>query len=232
MTFFTRAGAFFLLITNLPAGEAPAADPDLPQPVDGSFAEELVMNSPFTRAVNLQETLQLTGIASIDGHPIAMVFDKETKQRFVVSEEPNALGWTLVAASAGEDLDQTYVDARIGAEVVAMQYQGQLPAAGDARSRLAGTSKKDKDDGKSRTSSFLGEGGRELYASLSPEARNKFKELMKSLVEKHPKPTPEQNADYARKVFAKIKAADGQSAAGSTAKPAKSGRPPKNKQGA
>ncbi len=207
-----------------------AVDPDLPQPVDFSFADDLLTHSPFTRAVNLQESLQLTGVAYVDGHPVATVLNTVTKQRFVVSEEPNALGWKLVTASAGADLHLTQVEMKVGDEIIAMHYQGQQisPVGGvnGSSSRLAGSGKKDGD--KIRTSSFLGENGKEMYSSLSPEGRDKLKELLRARVEKHPELTPEQNADYARKVFAKIKATDQSSAGGATKTP----KPSKKKQGA
>jgi hypothetical protein len=79
-----------------------------------------------------------------------------------------------------------------------------------------------------RPSTLLGNAGREMYASLSSDARDKFKDLMKSRLEKHPELTAEQNADYAKKVFAKLKASDESS---SSAKPPKTGKPPKKKQG-
>jgi len=39
---------------------------------------------------------------------------------------------------------------------------------------------------KIRPSSYLGENGRSLYASLSPEARDKFTDLLKARLTKHP----------------------------------------------
>ncbi|MCB1278894.1 hypothetical protein [Prosthecobacter sp.] len=207
-----------------------AGDPDLPEPIDFSFADELLTRSPFTRTVNLQASLQLTGVAYVDGRPVATVLNTETKQRFVVSEEPNALGWRLVTASAGADLHLTQVEMQVGDEVIAMHYQGQqISPAGSvngSKSMFAGSGK--KDGGKIKTSSFLGEHGKEMYSSLSPEARDKFKELIRDRVEKHPELTPEQNADYARKVFARIKATD-QPAAGGVVKTPKTS---KKKQGA
>ncbi|MEZ5385640.1 MAG: hypothetical protein R3F13_08995 [Prosthecobacter sp.] len=225
MTFLARACAFVLPLSSLQAGEGSPIDPDLPQPIDYFFAEGLVTNSPFTRAVNLQASLQLTGVAYVDGHPIATVLNKDTQQRFVISEEPNALGWQLINATAGSDLNQTQVEVRIGEELIAMHYQGQQLSPGggpyESKARLAGSDK--KEGGKSRTSSLLGEHGKKMYSSLSPEARDKFKELIRARTEQHPELTPEQNADYAQKIFAKIKASDSS---------AKSPKPPKKKQGA
>lgn len=205
----------------LQAAEAPMADPDLPQPIDFSFADDLLMHSPFTRAVNLEKSLQLTGIAYVDGRPVATVLNTETKQRFVVTEEPNAQGWQLMTASAGADMHQTQVEMKVGDEIIAMHYQGQQLSPGSAgnersKTRMAGSNKV-------KPSSFLGEQGREMYASLSSEARDKFKDLLKSRLEKHPELTPEQNSDYARKVFAKIKASD---------QSPKAPKPPKKKTGA
>jgi hypothetical protein len=78
---------------------------------------------------------------------------------------------------------------------------------GSSKSQLAGSGS-GKDGTKFRTSSLLGENGRELYASLSPGARDKFRDLVRARMEKHPELTQEQNSDYAQKVFAKIKASD------------------------
>lgn len=207
-----------------------AADPDLPQPMDFRFADELVAHSPFTRPVDLQATLQLTGIAYVDGHPVATVLNTETKERLVVSEQPNAQGWRLMSTSTGDDLWQTEVEMQVGTEIIAMHYQGSqtspISAGKSPKSLMAGPGK--KGDSKIRTSSFLGDHGKELYSSLSPEGRDKFKDIMRSRVESHPELTPEQNADYARKVFAKIKAND---TPGLGVSP-KSAKPPKKKQGA
>ena len=210
----------------LQAAEVPMADPDLPQPIDFSFADDLLLHSPFTRAVNLEKSLQLTGIAYVDERPVATVLNTETKPRFVMTEEPNVQGWQLMTASAGADMHQTQVELKVGDEIIAMHYQGQQLSPGSAgnertsKTRLAGSNKV-------KPSSFLGEQGRKMYASLSPEARDKFKDLMKSRMEKHPELTPEQNSDYAQKVFAKLKATDPASAGGG-----KVPKPPKKKQGA
>ncbi|MGV3660727.1 MAG: hypothetical protein ACO1TE_11105 [Prosthecobacter sp.] len=218
---------------------APAPDPDLPQPIDFSFADDLVMQSPFTRIVSFDHTYELTGVAYVDGQPVATVLNKETKQRFVVTQEPNPQGWALIAADAGPDLELTQVEMSVGGEIVAMHYGGnQLsPGAGPggpkgtkSQSRMAGNSTNGgsgkNDGGKIRASAFLGEDGKKMYASLSPEARDKFKDLVQSRVEKRPELTNEQQAAYAQKIFAKLKATDQPSA-----KQPKTGKTPKIKQG-
>ncbi len=238
MNTLVRLSAVFLAASCLHAGDEPVIDPDLPQPLDLSFADALVSQSPFTRSVNLEESLQLTGVVYVDGRPYATVMNKATKESIVVSEELNAQGWRLTGALASTDLSNTEVHMMVGPESITMHYHTSQPGAGagpgergSAKSRLAGSEGKgDKGDNKFRASNFLGDKGRELYASLSPEARDKFKDLVKSHLDKQPGQTPEQTSAYAQKVFAKIKSTDQSS--GAAAKSPKMQKPNKKKQGA
>lgn len=231
MKSFLQLSVFLFSASWLLSQESPAVDPDLPQPLDFSFADTL-SQSPFTRSVNLENTLQLTGVAYINGHPVATVLNKQTKQSLIVTEQPNELGWRLLAAEPGTDPSNTQIAMMVGPETITMHYHGQeinAPSSGkgSAKAQLAGSSS-GKDGTKFRTSSLLGDNGRELYASLSPEARDKFRDIVRARMEKHPELTQEQNSDYAQKVFAKIKASD----SSSSVKTPKTGKPPKKKQGA
>lgn len=67
--------------------------------------------------------------------------------------------------------------------------------------------------GKIRTSSYLGDNGREMYASLSDKARDKFKDIVRSRFEQKPDMTEEQRSAYAQKVFKSIKEADSKASA-------------------
>lgn len=209
----------------------------MPQPLDFGFAETLVTHSPFTRSVNLEESLQLTGVAYVDGHPVATILNKATQERLLVSEEANAQGWKLTSVAAGTDLSNTQIEMMVGPEIITMHYQGgQLSPGnevqGSSRSRLAKDGPNNKSGEKFRPSSLLGEGGREQYASLSPDARSKFRDLIKSHLEKQPDQTPEQSQAYAQRVFAKIKDGDRPTAGGSSPKVPKTGKTNKKKQGA
>ncbi len=232
MKTLVRTFALILSTSCLQADDAPGIDDDLPQPLNLNFAETLVTQSPFTRSVNLEESLQLTSVAYVDGRPVATVLNKTTKERILVFEEPNALGWKLTGASAGVDVSNTEIQMMVGPEVVTMHYNDRQTDPGSkikssSTSRLAGSGNKGSD--KFRASNFLGENGRELYSSLSPEARDKFKDLLKSHLEKRPELTPEQSSAYAQKVFAKIKEGDHPPAG---AKSPKVEKPAKKKQGA
>lgn len=97
-------------------------DPDLPQPFNPAMAEPMLAAPPFTRAINLSDKLVLTGIAFIEGKPVATIFDSEKKQNYVVSEEPNAQGWKLAETSAAVQLDRTQAKIMVGGEIVTVRY--------------------------------------------------------------------------------------------------------------
>lgn len=225
--------ALYLTCLPLHAGDnMPPVDADLPQPLDAGFVTSMLSHSPFTRSVNLEQTLQLTGVAYINGRPVATVLNKQTKERILLTEEANAQGWRLLTVEAGADPTLTQVQVMIGPETLTMHYHGLQPAdagKGDGRTSIAGRSSK-KESAKPRPSDLLGEHGRELYASLSRDARDKFKDALKAKLEKNPELTREQTSEYAQKLYGKLKAADqGETSA---ARPPKTSKPPKKKQGA
>jgi len=231
----TTAAILALCLTCLPlhAGDdMPPVDADLPQPLDAGFVISLVSQSPFTRSVNLEQTLQLTGVAYINGLPVATLLNKQTKESILLTEEANVQGWRLLAVEAGTDPSLTQVQVMIGPETLTMHYHGLQPAdagKGDGRAQIAGRGSK-KEGEKPRPSDLLGENGRELYASLSRDARDKFKDALKAKLEKSPELTREQTSEYAQKLYGKLKAADqGETSA---ARPPKTSKPPKKKQGA
>lgn len=226
-----------LFAFSLQAEDTPSAvDLDLPQPLDASFAETLWGDSPFTRSVNLQETLQLRGMAYIAGRPVATIYNTVTKQSYLVTDEPNEFGWQLTSGTAGVDLSNSQVELKVGSESLVMHYQGQQAAPADGRNDLPKNQFADKGKGKKSTQkiatvSLLGKQGRELYTSLSPEARGKFKDQLKAQFDKKPDMTPEQSSAYAQKIFARIKETDRPSASVNS-KPPKTAKPNRKKQGA
>ena len=231
----STAALLALSLTCLPlqAGDnLPPMDADLPQPLDAGFITSMVSQSPFTRSVNLEQTLQLTGVAYINGRPVATVLNKQTKERILLTEEANVQGWRLLAVEAGTDPTLTQVQVMIGPETLTMHYHGLQPAdagKGEDKPQIAGRGSR-KDGDKTRPSDLLGANGRELYASLSRDARDKFKDALKARLEKNPELTREQTSEYAQKLFGKLKAAD-QGETG-TARPPKTSKTPKKKQGA
>jgi len=217
-------GAPFSVLGETPAAPAPAptaatptvakADPDLPQPLDAQEVQSLVTNPPFTRALNLSDSLALTGMAYVEGKPVATILNRETKQSFVVSEEPNAQGWKLAETNASKNLQRAEVKIMAGAEIVTVRYgEDQLTPGAKKPGPPQGVGPGGPGgpppggfDPRFRTSSLLGDDGREKYYSLPDGARDKFRDTVRQYREQNPNVSEDQLKSFARREFEKVQA--------------------------
>ena len=196
------------------AGESkPVPDPDLPQAVDANVAQALLESPPFTRSLNLSDSLVLTGIAYIEGKPVATIFDKNTKASYVVSEEPNQQGWKLAETNANTELKRTQAKIMIGGETVTIRYAAIQPAQ-----QQQGDPNKDGrngrwggGDGGSSRHEYKRPSEEDItrYKSLSDQARDKFHNTLREGREKMMMMAPEERAAYVKTVFEKIEKEDG-----------------------
>lgn len=199
---------------STPSAAAPTqvkADPDLPQPMDAREVQSLVANPPFTRALNLSDSLALTGIAYVEGKPVATILNRETKQSYVVSEEPNAQGWKLAETNASKNLQRAEVKIMAGAEMVTVRYgEDQItPGAkrpGPPTHGYGSGGSPPSGDYRFRTSSLLGDDGREKYYSLPDHLRDRFRDTVRHYREQNPNLSMEQLSSFARKEFEKVQA--------------------------
>jgi len=213
-----------LLTLPLHADDLPwPGDPDLPQPFDAAALATVVSRPPFTRIVAFEDTYLLTGVAYVDGKPLATLLNKETKQRFVISEEPNAQGWKLLSAVPTSDPKQARITLQVDGEAFALAYQEIVPPTANSRSgdrrrevtpvdihRLSEAEYTRKDEnGKLyvRGSIYLPTADRDYYYNKMPDAaRDKFREIIRNERDRLFKYTPDQRASYVKKVFDKVNA--------------------------
>jgi hypothetical protein len=205
-----------LVVMSLPLAVSAAGeiDPDLPQPFDPGTLAAVTTSSPFTRMVNMSDNLVLTGIAYINGKPVATIFNKETKESFIVSNEPNFQGWVLNEALPAPDITRSRAVVTIGGEQVKVSY-----AAITAADMKGG--KKEKSDKGSGDRPPSGEGfrregrgpsdeDRKKYESLSDKAKEKFRDMMRSKFsdEKFRNAPEEERRNIIRKEFERIEKDD------------------------
>jgi hypothetical protein len=93
------SGIALILIQASPGAQANSGfdAADIPGPPDTSRYEELWTLSPFTRSLNLSQTMELSGFANIGGSPVVTLHNKETGDSHVVTEQTNAEGWRLIS---------------------------------------------------------------------------------------------------------------------------------------
>lgn len=111
----------------IPLSDSPADS--LPVPVTRDDFAELREHSPFLRTLNVSRSLILTGVARIEGDTIATLYDFESRQSYVVSQEASPEGWQLVEVK-GDQSDLETLTARVkvaGAEVISIRYD-EAPA--------------------------------------------------------------------------------------------------------
>lgn len=190
---------------------APTVDPDIPSPVNPAAAQSLIENPPFTRALNLSDSLVLTGIAYINGKPVATILNKTTKESYVVSDEPNAQGWKLQETSASHTLNRTQAKLLVGGEIVTVRYSDEpLTKDPNANRRPEGgpPDRGDRGDRPRREGSRGSEEDRQRFMALSDAARSKFIEKMRESREKMGNASPEERSAYVKKMFEKVERDD------------------------
>jgi hypothetical protein len=165
----------------------------VPVPVAKTDFSSLTEMSPFTRSINLSDSLILTGMAMVDDEQVATLLNKETKETYVVSSKLNSQGWKMVEVKANEDLEKVAAKVSVdGGEVVTVRYgEWQLkpgeskPGAGASEGggiRPGGDGRRGDGDGRRGPPPEM----REKMAQLSEEQRGKLFQKMMELREKNP----------------------------------------------
>src|SRR5262249_54409086 len=153
----------------------------------------LIENPPFTRALNLSDSLVLTGIAYIEGKPVATVLNKSTKESYVVSDEPNAQGWKLAGGSASNTLTRTQAKLGVGNEIVTVRYSDEpVDTKGGPGKRTEGDNGGDRGGGDRGERHRPTEEERQRFMALSDKARSDFFDKMRNSREKMGNASPEE----------------------------------------
>ena len=188
-----------------------AAEPEMtgafqPPTVKEDHFAALKESSPFTRSLNLSDSLILTGIEN--GEQIATLMNKETKETYVVSDQPNSQGWKMVEVTGNEELEK--VSAKIsvtGGQVVTVRYsEWQLkpgeakPATGPGGEVQPG---EHRGPGKGRGFGPPPE-FREKMMKLSEEKRRKLFEYMMKTRSENPEMSREERGELMRKALDRL----------------------------
>jgi hypothetical protein len=202
---------FGLLLLPIQApADAEAAPPELhlPKPLDLSFAQSLLANPPFTRSINPSDSLQLTGLAYIDGRPIVTIKDTVANKTHLVSEEPNELGWQLVETIPGARLDLADVRLMIDSEIIAVHYSNtQMAPAKKPGTQLARVPTPEEFTGRDakgpyvRAFAYLSDADRDKVRQAPREVRDKFLEAVHDQRDKLFKASHEQRAAFIKKTY-------------------------------
>ncbi len=195
------------LALRAPAGDEKSPDPDLPQPVNSAMAQTLLENPPFTRMLDFSDTLKLTGIAYVEGKPVATIVNKISRQSYLVTAEPNALGWRLDGVSASTQIKQAEVRIVVGGEIVSIHYSdAQLSPSKKSNmpSRIPTPEEFTGHDEKGvyvRGVPYLSDADRDRFRNIPRETRDKFLGIVHDQREMLFKASHEERAAFAKKAL-------------------------------
>jgi hypothetical protein len=196
--------------------EATPSDSLLPQPFDPGTLNALIENPPFTRTVNPSDSLVLSGLAFIDGKPVATLFDSDTKSSIIVSEQPNVKGWTLSEAVGTGDIRSAQAKVSIGGEIVSIRYNKDAltpdklkkQKSGDPRGGPPPGAPPPGGGGYERSGPRPSQEDIERYRSLSDKARDKLREEFTKNRERLMNATPEERSAFMRSTFERVQRED------------------------
>ena len=206
---FCANSCLFLMGRGSCAETAGSSDPDLPRPFDPNVATPLLQSSPFSRTLNLSDSLQLTGIAYVEGKPVATLVDKATKKHYLVSEKPNEMGWRLKDASPSSDPRLAQVKLMVGPEEVIIHYNNAEivpPKRSYGPSRLPTDAEAVSNDesGKPfvRGSVYLSDADRErYYREMGSAGHDRFRQIILGNREKMFGASPAERSAMAKQAF-------------------------------
>jgi hypothetical protein len=207
----TNPLAEFSVGTTRPKKPTGPVDPDLPQPFDAASITTAVKASPFSRTVNLSDSLVLTGIASIDGKPMATLLDKEKGRSYIVSEEPNQQGWRLEEIKPTASIKFSQVKVNIGGEIVtirpdseaqseALKKHKAAPGGGDSGPPPpSGGDKGFQRDRRGPPPEVI-----ERYNRLSDDAKNRLRKTFEDSRERLMNMSPDDRRTFMESNFKKV----------------------------
>ncbi len=196
---FLIAFLFALTTASVPGDDFPSV---APEPVDPPLFEALMNESPFNRALNLSDSLILTGIARIDDEEVATLLNKETKETFVVSRSSNPQGWRMLELNTDEDLEKVSAKVSVtGGEIVTVRYADWQLKPGEAKPGAGPAASEDDDSSSKGKRRGPPSDIREKIGALSPEQRNRFFTRMREMHQKNPDMSQEDRVAAVRKML-------------------------------
>jgi hypothetical protein len=220
-----------LLLTISGALSALAADPAVPPPVTAARFGVLLERPPFRRALGLPDSLVLSGVAAIPGGHMVTVWNRATKESFMVTATPNAQGWRLASLTENASLRNVAAVIASGDQSITVRFDPErlTPPKLDNMSRPAGRSESQV------VVEALLRGldplSAKVFEGLKAEEQESFRKAFAGYLDTYPGASNDQRTEFVRRSLAEISApvpppAPASSPAGAASAPAAAPVPP------
>lgn len=181
------------------------AKAQLPPEVDEEDFKGVVEKSPFTRSLNLPNSMILSGFAEMDGNRIAVLLDGETGDSVVVSESENEMGWKLVAVTGEENqLDAKVATISIGdgqhfrvaydrkVHSAVMKIRAAAMKKAEPKPKSGGDEKKPSQPPSDEAKKKYYEAMKKKWESMTPAQQDSARRFMEERRRANPNMTPQE----------------------------------------
>ena len=195
------AAATLLLASALPLA---AQDNPIPPPLAPSQFSALLERPPFRRAPGLSDALVLSGVASLPSGKMVTVWNRTTKESFIVTSAPNAQGWKLSNLTESADLKSIAATISSPSQSITLRFGPErlTPPKLDNKSRPASRS-----EGQVVVEALLRSldpDAAKSFEALPPASQETFRKSFAGFLGTYPTSRDPQRLDFVRRSLAEI----------------------------
>lgn len=190
------------------AQENDAGEDDLPRPLDTDIFKALKDAPPFRRVLSLSDSLVLTGVAKVTNSAVVTVLNTATNESFVVSNQPNAQGWSLVSVEGKGNLLNVVATVDTGTQQVAIRFDPQqLQPEIIRRKRRRAAKPGQKPDGEpvQELMKHLDQELLSLFETLNPTKQEEFRQSLTEYADAYPDSPDELRSSFVRRKLKELR---------------------------
>lgn len=207
-----RVVSLLLMAGGMTPGHAQQVPPGgtdaLPQPLDTDVFAALKDSPPFRRVLSLSDSLVLTGVAKVPGSTVVTVLNTATNESFVVSNQPNAQGWSLVSVEGKGNLRNVVATVDTGNQQITIRFDPrQLQPEIIRRERRRAAKPGQKADGEpvQELMKRLDQELLNLFETLTPAKQEEFRESLAEYADAYPDSPDELRSSFVRRKLRELR---------------------------
>ena len=195
-------------ITSVSAQQPQNGADDLPKSLDSDVYKPLKDAPPFRRVLSLSDSLVLTGVAKIPGSTVVTVLNTATNESFVVSNEPNAQGWSLISVEGKGNLRNVVANVDTGTQQIVIRFdprQLQPEIIRRARRRAAKPGQKPDGEPVQELMKRLDQELLNLFETLNPTKQEEFRQSLTEYADAYPDSSNELRSSFVRRKLKELR---------------------------
>ena len=192
---------FLLLLTIL---RVAAEVTPVPAPVTAGQFTELLERPPFRRVLGLSDSLVLSGVASLPQGKMVTIWNRATRESFLVTAKPNAQGWKLESLTGSADLKSIAAVISSGGQSITLRFDPErlTPPKLDNTSKPAARS--ESQVVVEALLRALDPVAAKSFEGLPPASQETFRKSFAGFLDTYPAASDPQRVDFVRRSLAEV----------------------------